>query len=144
MISLPFVITKYVEDVGWAFFVIIIAEFSFYALVRVAADLEQPFGQDANDLPLLDYQVDFDQTLICFLDPLSYKVPEVDLHRHPELHALVTDDSPPTGSRSSQHDYQKGSSIKKETIVRQEPHTKPEPALPVAPDQQVMHAACVE
>merc|ERR1719424_2084041 len=43
--------------------------FSFWTVNYIALELEMPFGDDPNDLPLLDMQKDFNASLICLLQP---------------------------------------------------------------------------
>mmetsp|Transcript_43080 Transcript_43080/g.116157 ORF Transcript_43080/g.116157 Transcript_43080/m.116157 type:complete len:534 (-) Transcript_43080:179-1780(-) len=57
---------------------------SFWCLIYIALEIDQPFGEDANDLPLRDMQKDFNQSLLTLMHPLAQKVPvyrEVDEQR---------------------------------------------------------------
>ena len=44
----------------------------------MAAHLDQPFGSDDTDLPLLDYQSDFDRTLLELVGEQTYFMPPLD------------------------------------------------------------------
>jgi len=42
-----------------------------------AGQLEHPFGDDANDLPVLEFQLEMNRFLVTLLEPLSREVPEL-------------------------------------------------------------------
>lgn len=46
----------------------LITVFAFWSTVHIAAEIENPFGDDPNDLPLVDYQIRFNQSLLTLLD----------------------------------------------------------------------------
>merc|ERR1712039_1152262 len=48
---------------------------SFWSLIYIAQQIDQPFGADANDLPVYQYQQDFNKSLVELLKPLSLKAP---------------------------------------------------------------------
>jgi len=43
----------------------------------IASELENPFGDDANDLPMLELQHEMNRNLMCFLQPQAWDVPEL-------------------------------------------------------------------
>jgi len=43
----------------------------------IASELENPFGDDANDLPTLELQHEMNRNLMCFLQPQCWDVPEL-------------------------------------------------------------------
>mmetsp|Transcript_25196 Transcript_25196/g.78475 ORF Transcript_25196/g.78475 Transcript_25196/m.78475 type:complete len:559 (+) Transcript_25196:79-1755(+) len=49
--------------------------FAFWCLIYIALEIDQPFGDDENDLPLKDMQKDFNQSLLRLMHPLAQKVP---------------------------------------------------------------------
>eukprot|EP00927_Polykrikos_kofoidii_P008906 TRINITY_DN13711_c0_g2_i1.p1 TRINITY_DN13711_c0_g2~~TRINITY_DN13711_c0_g2_i1.p1 ORF type:complete len:632 (-),score=96.36 TRINITY_DN13711_c0_g2_i1:45-1808(-) len=48
---------------------------SFWALYYIASEIDQPFGDDSNDLPIDEIQQDFNISLLQLLDPLGVRVP---------------------------------------------------------------------
>jgi len=63
-----FVCAASVENTFWAGLITFIVVFSFWSINYIAVELEQPFGDDANDLPLHDMQIDLNQSLESLLD----------------------------------------------------------------------------
>ncbi|CAK9087866.1 unnamed protein product [Durusdinium trenchii] len=55
-ISTPLVVSAIIKQFAWAMLVTFIPVFSIIALNIVCAQLEMPFGSDANDLPLQHFQ----------------------------------------------------------------------------------------
>lgn len=49
--------------------------FGFWAINYIAAEIEMPFGDDQNDLPISDMQLDFNRSLAVLLKPLSLAPP---------------------------------------------------------------------
>lgn len=45
-----------------------ITVFAFWSTVHIAAEIENPYGDDANDLPLVEYQLCFNRSLLTLLD----------------------------------------------------------------------------
>lgn len=52
VVSCPFVVMSFVSEVGCAMIFTFLAVFCYVSLNEVASELEDPFGTDANDLPL--------------------------------------------------------------------------------------------
>merc|ERR1719440_248090 len=46
-----------------------------WCITFIAGQLEQPFGDEANDLPLSTMQFDFNTSLLMLLDPQSTRAP---------------------------------------------------------------------
>merc|ERR1719361_2011339 len=57
-----------------------IVVFSFWGVNYIAVELENPYGDDANDLPLREMQTDLNQSLISLLHPLANKPPFYDFN----------------------------------------------------------------
>jgi len=56
----------FVESTIWACVFAFTAVGGFYAINEVAIELEDPFGDDENDLPMLGFQRDFNERLLMF------------------------------------------------------------------------------
>eukprot|EP00439_Symbiodinium_sp_Y106_P065846 s936_g10.t1 len=54
----------------------------FWALFYICAEIDHPFGDDPNDLPLTDLQHDWNVRLLELLDPKSQRVPAFTVHTH--------------------------------------------------------------
>jgi len=52
VVSVPFVVCSFVDDLAFQMVFSFLAVFTFTSLNAVASELEDPFGHDANDLPL--------------------------------------------------------------------------------------------
>jgi putative membrane protein len=49
-LTLPF---QFVSDLGWwTSLVVVLISFTLFGIEEIAVEIENPFGQDANDLPL--------------------------------------------------------------------------------------------
>lgn len=59
----------------WSFIWTFTPVLSFWCINLIAAEIEQPFGNDANDLPTHGLQETMNETLILLLNPLSGQVP---------------------------------------------------------------------
>jgi hypothetical protein len=59
--------------------------FSFWCINFIALELENPFGSDANDLPLEEMQSDFNDSLVELLNPKFMMPPKFDYSE--EIHA---------------------------------------------------------
>jgi len=59
----------YVESIFNASFICFIVSFSFWTINFISLELEMPFGDDANDLPLEEMQQDFNRSLSDLLLP---------------------------------------------------------------------------
>jgi putative membrane protein len=81
-----FVCAASVERSLWAVILSFIVTFSFWSINYIAVELEQPFGDDANDLPLHDMQIDLNKSLVALLDERAQKPPTFQFQeRHREL-----------------------------------------------------------
>jgi len=75
-----FVINVFVDSPFWASTFAIVAVGGYNAINEVAIELEDPFGDDANDLPMQEYQNDFNcRLMFCGnLNMGKYKTPGMD------------------------------------------------------------------
>jgi predicted membrane chloride channel (bestrophin family) len=63
-------------------------QLSFWSINSIAAELEHPFGYDANDLPVLYMQVDLNKSLCSLLQPRATTSPSFDFQK--EIHEKLT------------------------------------------------------
>mmetsp|Transcript_135060 Transcript_135060/g.269522 ORF Transcript_135060/g.269522 Transcript_135060/m.269522 type:complete len:586 (-) Transcript_135060:65-1822(-) len=63
-----FICAASVEQTFWAGILSFIVTFSFWSIHYIAVELEQPFGDDTNDLPLHEMQIDMNDSLLALLD----------------------------------------------------------------------------
>mmetsp|Transcript_2044 Transcript_2044/g.5180 ORF Transcript_2044/g.5180 Transcript_2044/m.5180 type:complete len:645 (-) Transcript_2044:118-2052(-) len=73
----------------WAGIVTFFVTFAFWNIHYIAQELENPFGDDANDLPLREMQVDMNRSLRQLLDRKA-QIPPVFHFVHKSDHATVT------------------------------------------------------
>merc|ERR1712159_855920 len=59
-----FVMHIYVQNLFWSMLFTAIAVGGYHAINEVAVELEDPFGDDANDLPMDEYQQSFNTRLL--------------------------------------------------------------------------------
>jgi len=81
MLLMHWVITAWVcacsvERVYWAGILSFIVTFSFWGITYIAVELEQPFGDDNNDLPLHKMQIDMNSSLQALLDVRAQRAPK--------------------------------------------------------------------
>merc|ERR1711976_94579 len=72
----PIICAATVGTTGWAAVITFIVIFSFWSINYIALELEMPFGDDLNDLPLQYMQKDFNRSLVTLMHPLALQVPE--------------------------------------------------------------------
>merc|ERR1740130_1508284 len=60
----PLVMSSLCEDVQFAFVFTFVPVFGLFSLNLAARELEMPFGDDANDLPLRDFQHYMNKSLL--------------------------------------------------------------------------------
>jgi len=76
-----FVMNCFVKSAWWAAVFTFVAIAGYYAINEVAIELEDPFGDDANDLPMGSYQRDYNNRLrpLLRLDEAMYRAPALEL-----------------------------------------------------------------
>merc|ERR1719387_1773682 len=84
----PVITATSVKTWYWAMVLCFVVSLSFWSINYIAVELEQPFGDDANDLPLLDMQQDLNKSLRQLLHERCKKQPEFDFRR--EQHEKLT------------------------------------------------------
>merc|ERR1719424_1176708 len=71
----PLLTAATVSTKGWAGILTFTVIFSYWSILYIALELEMPFGDDPNDLPLRDMAKDMNTSLRKMLEPLSQQVP---------------------------------------------------------------------
>jgi len=74
----PIVTGVLLEKWYWAFTITVLSVFAFWSLNYVAVEIECPFGDDTNDLPLMRMQRVLNRTLLLLLSDEAQKVPRGD------------------------------------------------------------------
>lgn len=93
-ISSGFVMHVYVDSPIWAVLFTVIAVGGYHAINEVAVELEDPFGDDANDLPMEEYQQNFNARLLTmsYIDS-AYACPDGDNKFEPPVDPTSTTES---------------------------------------------------
>lgn len=71
----PLVCAATVETTTWAAMLTFVVVFSYWSVLYIALELEMPFGDDPNDLPLREMAVDLNMSLCKMLEPYASRVP---------------------------------------------------------------------
>ena len=71
----PIIASQMVLRPWWAGIIVFVVCTSYFTLFYIAQEIDQPFGEDPNDLPVADMQRDFNKKLSFLHNPLSYSVP---------------------------------------------------------------------
>lgn len=75
----PLICAATVTKLTWAALLTFVLTFSFWCVMYIAMELEMPYGEDANDLPLRDMAVVMNDSLLKMLHPTTQKVPEFNM-----------------------------------------------------------------
>mmetsp|Transcript_71697 Transcript_71697/g.222345 ORF Transcript_71697/g.222345 Transcript_71697/m.222345 type:complete len:554 (+) Transcript_71697:3-1664(+) len=71
----PLFASQVIRSPYWAGIVCFFVTFAFWCLIYIALEIDQPFGEDMNDLPIKEMQRDFNRSLLALLDPLAQTPP---------------------------------------------------------------------
>jgi len=71
----PLIASQVMESRMFAGVMCFFVTFAFWCLIYIALEIDQPFGEDDNDLPLREMQRDFNNSLLRLMEPLAQKVP---------------------------------------------------------------------
>lgn len=74
-LATPILASLYIHSAVLSTVFVFIGQAGFWSLIYTASQLDQPFGEDANDLPMAGLQQDFNRSLLSLLHPLSKQVP---------------------------------------------------------------------
>merc|ERR1719203_238172 len=69
MLLTPIIFAVTLSSYIWAPVIAFLPIFGIFAMNFVAIELENPFGIDANDLPLVDFQAEMNSCLLMLLHP---------------------------------------------------------------------------
>eukprot|EP00929_Paragymnodinium_shiwhaense_P047340 TRINITY_DN24012_c0_g1_i1.p1 TRINITY_DN24012_c0_g1~~TRINITY_DN24012_c0_g1_i1.p1 ORF type:complete len:545 (-),score=55.63 TRINITY_DN24012_c0_g1_i1:8-1642(-) len=72
----PIVAAFLVGQPAACFLVTAMSVFAFWSVNYIAVELEMPFGEDANDLPMTDYAVDFNHSLLALMAKQTQELPD--------------------------------------------------------------------
>lgn len=79
-LATPIVMATIMEELGWCCFLTFISVFSYWCINYIAAEIEMPFGEDANDLPIARLQISMNNILKMLLDEECQKAPNFTLN----------------------------------------------------------------
>jgi len=71
----PLLASQVIHSWYWAGIVCFFVTIAFWCLIYIALEIDQPFGEDANDLPIREMQRDFNRSLLILLEPLAQSPP---------------------------------------------------------------------
>merc|ERR1719210_1142026 len=74
-----------VRQPWWAGVLSFVVIFAFWGINYIAVELEQPFGDDPNDLPLHDMQADLNKSLIALLHPCAQHAPDFNFNKEEHI-----------------------------------------------------------
>merc|ERR1712048_652373 len=89
----PLICAASVTTPYWSATVTFVVIFSFWSINYIAVELEMPFGDDLNDLPLYDMQRDMNGSLRTLIEERAQRVPTFDFiaSEHEQLSLRVLD-----------------------------------------------------
>merc|ERR1719265_1421804 len=77
MIFTPLAAVVVVRDIVLATILTVVPITSYWCLICIVGQNEQPFGSEVNDLPLSTMQFEFNTSLLMLLDPESIRAPQL-------------------------------------------------------------------
>ncbi|CAJ1404271.1 unnamed protein product [Effrenium voratum] len=89
----PVICAATVEHLSWAAIISFVVSFCYWAVHFITIELEMPFGDDWNDLPLQDMATDFNMSLANLIDRRAQEVPKFyfELQKHAALGKKIID-----------------------------------------------------
>mmetsp|Transcript_23557 Transcript_23557/g.44473 ORF Transcript_23557/g.44473 Transcript_23557/m.44473 type:complete len:492 (-) Transcript_23557:22-1497(-) len=81
----PLVASQAVLKPWWAGIIVFAVSTSYWTLFYIAQEIDQPFGEDANDLPVREMQRHFNQKLEYFVQSRSHTLPAFSLKAEQEV-----------------------------------------------------------
>lgn len=73
----PAVVLFWTSGPIWASISTFICLIGMYSLELIACEIEQPFGDDPNDLPMLTFQEDMNASLVMLMNPVAKQIPQL-------------------------------------------------------------------
>lgn len=143
MMCTPIVMSYYTGQFLFAALFTFLTSAAFFSLEGIAAELENPFGDDPNDLPSHDFQTEMNEGLLLLMHPTSSLFFELkqgvtwgDIVRHDTWHSL---------GQSPKHDHGDEPKIERVDLLdeetTQESATIPPPGAPAAPAPEMKQQA---
>jgi len=77
MFIAPAAISCFVDSHGWSAVITFVSVLPVWAINLIAGELEQPFGDDKNDLPLSKMHIEMNRGLLMLLDQRAQRVPRL-------------------------------------------------------------------
>eukprot|EP00747_Dinoflagellata_sp_TGD_P168843 gnl/TRDRNA2_/TRDRNA2_196190_c0_seq1.p1 gnl/TRDRNA2_/TRDRNA2_196190_c0~~gnl/TRDRNA2_/TRDRNA2_196190_c0_seq1.p1 ORF type:complete len:404 (+),score=79.91 gnl/TRDRNA2_/TRDRNA2_196190_c0_seq1:124-1212(+) len=90
----PLVATEWVKHWAWVMAFTFIQVFILWSLNAIAKEIENPFGDDDNDIELARQQEEFNERLLLLLAPWTTKTPGLAMDRVVLEHAVLEHDTP--------------------------------------------------
>lgn len=79
-IATPLICATTIPTAYWACFLCFVVCFSYWTINYIATELEMPFGEDSNDLPLCEMLCDMNHSLMTLLTEQAQKCPSFEFH----------------------------------------------------------------
>lgn len=73
----PFVVVTWCTEWYWSAILTFVPVFAFWSINYIAAEIEQPFGGDCNDINVADLQTTMNRSLVAMLHPQVSNTPEL-------------------------------------------------------------------
>ena len=99
----PIVASQIILQPWWAGIMVFSVVTSYWTLYYIAQEIDQPFGEDANDLPVREMQRHFNEKLQFFISPLSCSVPEFNVDASHHIQMLSSSFSVPLSTSMAAH-----------------------------------------
>lgn len=86
----PAVVLFWTSNAYWAFISTFVCLIGIFSLELIATEIENPFGQDANDLPAMMFQEHINASLLMLLNPMAKHIPNLSITAKTDFEALTT------------------------------------------------------
>lgn len=97
----PLIAAFYVSSIWWACAICFFVTGGLWCVIYIAKEIDQPFGEDPNDLPMVEMQRDFNRSLSNLMEPLAQRIPDF-VHDKTRQLKITGRYEAPTTSRTSQ------------------------------------------
>lgn len=91
LIYTAMIVSALVSSPIWICLLCFISVFTFWCINYIASEIEAPFGEDLNDLPVRELMVEFNNSLLLLLDQRGNHLPGVHSVRRTETVVLTAD-----------------------------------------------------
>jgi len=89
-ISTPIIMVVWSTHPAVAFIITFVCTVALWSIELIATEIENPFGQDVNDLPVFEFQEDMNASLLMLLDPAAREVMDLDPAANMNVSSLIT------------------------------------------------------